>query len=220
VLRQPIARIIANAETIRTQLAGPLAEEYSNYATDIASAGEHLLGLLDDLADLEVVEAADFTVAPDRIDLADVARRAAGLLGMRAREREIEVDTPKEGEIVLAIGEVRRVLQILLNLLGNALRYSPARSRVALVAQAGAERASITVADQGQGLSLEQQARVFDKFERLGRSGDGGSGLGLYISRRLARAMDGELRIDSAPGQGARFILELPSFAERRKHPR
>jgi len=220
VLRQPIARIIANAETIRTQLAGPLAEEYSNYATDIASAGEHLLGLLDDLADLEVVEAADFTVAPDRIDLADVARRAAGLLGMRAREREIEVDTPKEGEIVLAIGEFRRVLQILLNLLGNALRYSPEGSRVALVAQAGAERASITVADQGQGLSLEQQARVFDKFERLGRSGDGGSGLGLYISRRLARAMDGELRIDSAPGQGARFILELPSFAERRKHPR
>ncbi len=68
------------------------------------------------------------------------------------------------------------------------------------------------MADQGPGLSPEQQARVFEKFERLGRSGeDGGSGLGLYISRRLARAMGGELTVESALGQGARFILEVPA---------
>jgi len=59
-------------------------------------------------------------------------------------------------------------------------------------------------------MSEEEQGRIFDKFERLGRSGDGGSGLGLYISRRLARAMGGELSVESAPGQGARFTLELP----------
>ncbi len=220
VLRQPIARIIANAETIRTQLAGPLAEEYSNYAADIATAGEHLLALLDDLADLEVVEADDFSAAPDKIDLADVARRAAGILGVRARERGIEIDAPKEGEGVAAVGEFRRVLQILLNLLGNALRYAPEGSQVWLRAECEDGRARLVVADQGEGLSAEQQARAFDKFERLGRSGDGGSGLGLYISRKLARAMDGELTVDSAPGQGARFILDLPTFAERRTKPR
>jgi signal transduction histidine kinase len=220
VLRQPIARIIANAETIRTQLAGPLSEEYSNYAADIATAGEHLLALIDDLADLEVVEAEDFDTAPDRIDLADVARRAAGILSVRARERGIEVDAPKEGESVAAVGEFRRVLQILLNLLGNALRYAPEGSQVWVRAEAEGGRASITVADQGEGLTTEQQARVFDKFERLGRSGDGGSGLGLYISRRLARAMQGDLIVESAPGQGARFTLELPTFEERRKTKR
>jgi hypothetical protein len=220
VLRQPIARIIANAETIRTQLAGPLAEEYSQYAADIATAGEHLLALLDDLADLEVVEADDFSAAPDKIDLADVARRAAGILGVRARERGIEIDAPKGGESVLAIGEFRRVLQILLNLLGNALRYAPEGSQVWLRAEAEDGRARLVVADQGEGLSAEQQARAFEKFERLGRSGDGGSGLGLYISRKLARAMDGELAVDSAPGQGARFVLDLPSFDERRAKPR
>ena len=220
VLRQPIARIIANAETIRTQLAGPLSEEYSAYAADIASAGEHLLALLDDLADLEVVEADDFTAAPDRIDLADVARRAAGILGVRARERGIEIDAPKEGESVPAVGEFRRVLQILLNLLGNALRYAPEGSQVWLRAEVEDGRARIVVADQGEGLSDQQQAKAFDKFERLGRSGDGGSGLGLYISRRLARAMGGDLTIDSAPGQGARFMLDLPTFDERRKKPR
>ena len=76
------------------------------------------------------------------------------------------------------------------------------------------------VAEDPPQLTEEQQARVFEKFERLGRQGDGGSGLGLYISRRLARAMDGELTVESALGQGARFILELPSFDERRKEPR
>ena len=71
--------------------------------------------------------------------------------------------------------------------------------------------ASVTVADQGRGLSDAEQARVFDKFERLGRSGDGGSGLGLYIASRLAQAMAGDLAVESAPGQGARFTLSLPT---------
>ena len=211
VLRQPIARIIANAETIRTRLAGPLSEEYSAYAADIAAAGQHLLALLDDLSDLEVVEAEDFSTAPDRIDLADVARRAAGILGVRAREQEIAIDAPKPGETLPAIAEFRRVLQVLLNLLGNAIRYSPHGSQVWLRLEGEGARARIIVADQGPGLSEAQQARVFDKFERLGRgSEDGGSGLGLYISRRLARAMGGDLSVESAPGQGARFVLELP----------
>ncbi|WP_305096144.1 sensor histidine kinase [Croceibacterium aestuarii] len=220
VLRQPISRIIANAETIRTQLAGPLSDEYSKYAADIATAGEHLLALIDDLADLEVVEAEEFDTAPDKIDLADVARRASGILGVRSRERGISIDAPKDDESVLAVGEFRRVLQILLNLLGNALRYAPEGSQVWLRAEREGGRARLTVADQGEGLSAEQQARVFEKFERLGRSGDGGSGLGLYISRRLARAMDGELSVESAPGQGARFTLELPAFDDRRQKRR
>lgn len=211
VLRQPIARIIANAETIRTQLAGPLADEYSNYAADIASAGEHLLALIDDLADLEAVEDEQFATAADRIDLADLARRAAGILGVRAHESGIVIDAPKTGETAPAIGEFRRVLQILLNLLGNAIRYSPSGSQVWLRVECVDGVARVTVADQGEGLSEVQQARLFEKFERLGRTGDGGSGLGLYISRRLARAMQGELIVESAPGQGARFTLELPA---------
>ena len=212
VLRQPIARIIANAETIRTRMAGPLAEEYSKYAADIASAGQHLLALVEDLADLEVVEAEEFNTAPDRIDLADVARRAAGILAVRAQERCISIDAPKHGESLPAIAEFRRVLQIMLNLVGNAIRYAPDNSQVWIRLEDAGSRARLVVADQGPGLSAEQQLRVFEKFERLGRSGeDGGSGLGLYISRRLARAMGGELMVESAPGQGARFILEVPS---------
>lgn len=220
VLRQPVARIIANAETIRTQMAGPLAEEYSAYAADIAAAGEHLLALIDDLTTLELVEDEQFTTAPDQIDLADVARRAVGILGVRARERGLTVDAPKADETAPAVGEFRRVLQILLNLLGNAINYSPEGAGVWLRVEQAGEVARIIVVDQGEGLDDEQQARVFGKFERLGRSGDGGSGLGLYISRRLAEAMGGTLSVESAKGQGARFILELPGFADRRSGPR
>jgi signal transduction histidine kinase len=211
VLRQPIARIIANAETIRSRLAGPLADEYSNYAADIAVAGQHLLSLIDDLSDLEAVEAHDFTTAPDKIDLADVARRAIGILGVRARAKNITLLAPAEDESVPATGEFRRVLQILLNLVGNAIGYSPSGSEVILSLATSDRCAGITVGDNGPGLSPDEAVKVFDQFERLGRSGDGGSGLGLYISRKLARAMGGDLTVDSAPGEGARFTLQLPA---------
>lgn len=211
VLRQPIARIVANAETIRSRLMGPLAEEYSAYAADIAAAGQHLLALIDDLTDLEVVESSDFKTSPDRIDLAEVARQASGILGVKARERGIEIDAPRHGETLAAVAEFRRVLQVLLNLIGNALRYSPDGSQVWIRLEQDGPFARVIVADQGPGLDSDQQARVFEKFERLGRSGDGGSGLGLYISRRLARAMGGELSVESAPGQGARFVLSVPA---------
>jgi len=207
-LRQPINRIIANAETIRTRLAGPLADEYAGYAADIAEAGRHLLALVEDLADLDAVEAPGFAPAPDRIDLADCARRAAGILAMRARERSIELVVPPDQVTVPASGEFRRVLQVLLNLLTNAIRYSPAHSTVTIAVSGDAEVARVSVRDEGAGLDADQAARVFDKFERLGRSGDGGSGLGLYISRRLARAMGGDLVV--TPGPGACFTLSLP----------
>jgi signal transduction histidine kinase len=209
-LRQPIARIIANAETIRAKLAGPLSDDYARYASDIASAGQLLLGLLDDLSDLEVVEAEDFSTAPDRIDLAAVARQAAGILAVRAREKAIAIDAPRHGETLPAIAEFRRVLQILINLIGNAIRYAPANSQVWIRIERQGDMASLIVADQGPGLTAEQAAVVFDKFERLGRSDEGGSGLGLYISRRLARAMGGDLTVESAPGHGARFVLVVP----------
>ncbi|MCG6120741.1 MAG: HAMP domain-containing histidine kinase, partial [Blastomonas sp.] len=209
-LRQPIARIIANAETIGGRLEGPLRADYAGYASDIASAGRHLLALVDDLADLEAIEASGFSAAREPVDLADVARRAAGLLALKAADRKIRIDKPAEEDSLPAIGEFRRVLQVLLNLLGNAINYAPDGSMIWLRMDEGPDWVSITIADQGPGLSADDQQRLFNKWERLGRSGDGGSGLGLYISRRLALAMDGDLTVESAPGQGARFTLILP----------
>jgi len=211
VLRQPIARIIANAETIRTRLAGPLRAEYSDYAGNIAAAGQHLSGMLDDLADLEVVEAPDFATTLEPVDIADAARRAAGILGVRAQDRAITVDCSKIQTSAIAMGDFRRVLQILINLVGNAIAYSPEGSRVWItLAEPSEGMVSVSVCDEGPGVSAEQATKIFEKFERLGRDSDGGkdngSGLGLYISRKLALAMGGDLEVvisDGATKSGA-----------------
>ncbi len=212
VLRQPIARIIANAETIRTRLAGPLRAEYCDYAGNIASAGQHLSGLLDDLADLEVVEAEDFSTEREAVDLGDAARRAAGILGVRARAKNIEIALPIPEDAHIATGEFRRVLQILINLIGNAIAYSPENSVVTVKAKTHAKigLVSVSVSDEGPGIDPEQAMRVFNKFERLGRENDGGSGLGLYISSRLAKAMQGTLEVTNPGEEGAVFKFALP----------
>ena len=209
-LRQPLGRIIANAETISGQMEGPLRGDYAAYAADIAGAGRHLMELVDDLADLQAIDRVNFTVAREPVDLADIARRAAGLLGVKAADRSIRLVAPALGERAPAIGEFRRALQITVNLLNNAIRYSPEESTIWLRADVEGTVARLVVADQGKGIAPEDCQRVFEKFERLGRDDAAGSGLGLYISRRLARAMRGDLVVDSAPGQGARFILTLP----------
>jgi signal transduction histidine kinase len=216
VLRQPIARIIANAETIRARLAGPLRREYSEYAGTIASAGQHLSAMLDDLADLEVVETPGFVTAKEAVDLADAAARAAGILGVRAQNRDTVLEVVGAKGKSIATAEFRRVLQILINLIGNAVAYSPAGSTVRITAEVASEgRVAVSVADEGPGVTPDQAIRIFDKFERLGRDSDGGkdngSGLGLFISRRLAEAMAGSLVVESAEGGGALFRLELPA---------
>lgn len=213
MLRQPLGRIIANAETIGHALNGPVRENYSTYARDIADAARHLSALVEDLGDLEAVERPGFTTAPDRIELGDVARRVAGLLALKAADHHIRIITPAPAKEVPAVAEFRRVLQILLNLVTNAVRYSPDGTEVTIDITSRKGQAFISVSDQGAGIAVEDRERIFEKFERLGRSGDGGSGLGLYISRRLARAMGGELSVDAAPNGGAQFTLSLPTKA-------
>ena len=210
-LRKPLARIVANADSINAQADGPIAADYADYAADIANAGRHLLGLVDDLVDMQAVERPNFTLAVEPIDLADVARRAAGLLSVRASQAEVAIRRPEPDAVCPARGDFRRALQIAVNLAGNALRYSPKGSTVELSASRVDGRAVLTVRDQGKGIAPSDQARIFDKFVRVDPSEIGGNGLGLYIARRLARAMGGDLTVESAAGEGARFSLSLPA---------
>ncbi|WP_267393246.1 MULTISPECIES: ATP-binding protein [unclassified Sphingomonas] len=209
-LRTPLARIVAHADTINAAAEGPVQQDYVDYASDIANAGRHLLGLVDDLVDLHAVERSDFALVAEPIDLADVARRAAGLLAVRADDAGVAIAKPLATIEVPALGDFRRTLQILVNLIGNAVRYSPGGSVVTITAGHIGTMAEVVVADQGKGIAVEDQARIFDKFERVDPTEPGGNGLGLYIARRLSRAMGGELTVESRPGEGAQFTLTLP----------
>lgn len=210
-LRGPLSRIVTQAESIGAQQDGPIRRDYAEYANDIASAGRHLLGVIGDLVDLQAIEREDFRPRAVRVDLAELLRRAAGLLKVRANERGIRIDLPAADESLPAIGDEGRIVQILVNLIGNAVRHSPDGASVWLRTEMQGGRAIMIVADQGPGIAPGDQPRIFEKFTRLDPSDGAGSGLGLYIARRLARAMNGDIAVDSAPGQGARFILGLPA---------
>ncbi|MEA3032095.1 MAG: hypothetical protein QOH86_111, partial [Sphingomonadales bacterium] len=189
---------------------GPLRKDYAGYAGDIAAAGRHLLALVDDLVDLQAIERPDYAPEREEIDLADVARRAAGLLAVRAQAKNVRIDAPAAHESLPASGEFRRALQIVVNLLTNAIRYSPDGGMVWIRTDREGDLGALIIADQGKGIAPDDQARIFEKFERVDTAEPGGTGLGLYIARRLARAMGGDLSVDSAPGQGARFTFTLP----------
>lgn len=210
-LRGPLDRIIANADSISARAEGPIRADYANYAVDIASAGRHLLALVGDLVDLQAIEQPGFRVETAPFDLAESVRRAAALLGSRAAEQGVRIDRPSADEPLIAQGDGRRSLQILVNLIGNAVRYSPSGGAVWLRWEREDGIVAVIVADQGKGVAPEDQARIFEKFERVDPAEPGGTGLGLYIARRLARAMGGDIAIDSAAGQGARFIFTLPA---------
>jgi signal transduction histidine kinase len=209
-LRGPLDQIIASAETIGDQPEGPLRRDYASYAQDIAAAGRHLLGLIEDLVDLQAIERPDFAPDAEAIDLADIARRAAGLLAIRASTQGVAIEKPRDDEAVPSTGEFKRVLQILVNLVSNAIRYSPEGGTVSIVTDTTGNLARVTVADEGKGIDAVDHGRIFQKFERVDPTEAGGTGLGLYIARRLARAMGGDIIVRSAPGQGARFTLTLP----------
>ncbi|WP_284734381.1 sensor histidine kinase [Sphingosinicella terrae] len=210
-LRAPLAAIVDNAERLRAQPEGPLRHDYTGYAADIAAAGRHLLSLVDDLVDLQAIERPDFAPEAEAVDLADLARRASGLLAVRAADLGVEIDPPASDEALPATGDFTRALQVLMNLINNAIRYSPQGGQVWIRTDREGDLAAVIVADQGKGIADEDQQRIFDKFERVDPAEPGGTGLGLYIARRLARAMGGDVSVHSAPGQGSRFTFTLPS---------
>jgi signal transduction histidine kinase len=143
------------------------------------------------------------------VDLAALSAEAVIMLESTAEERKVRVELERP-QPLRARGEERPVLQILVNLLVNAIRYSPAGGIIRLNFDNRAGTASVTVSDQGPGVAKGDEQRIFERFERS-HSNDGGTGLGLAISRRLARSMGGDVTLDSAPGEGARFTLTLPA---------
>jgi signal transduction histidine kinase len=202
VLRSPLDRIIESAERIVERADGPLRSDYASYGTDIASAARHLLS---------VIRGMSAEAAQDRapIDLAALAAEAAGMLESQADDREVAIEI-ESSDPLPASGEERAVIQILVNLIVNAIHHSSDGAAVRLEFARKAGTASVTVSDQGPGIAAADQERIFERFEQAHRR-EGGTGLGLAISRRLARSMGGDVILDSAPGEGARFTLTLPA---------
>ena len=202
VLRSPLDRISESAERSVERADGPLRSDYASYGSDIAAAARHLLSVLTSMNEQSAQDV-------HMVDLAALAAEAVVMLDSVAEERGARIEL-EEISALQAKGEERSVIQILVNLIGNAIRYSPDGAKIRLNFSRSAGTAAVSVTDQGPGIAVGDQERIFERFERA-QTKESGTGLGLAISRRLARSMGGDVTLNSVPGQGASFTLSLPA---------
>jgi len=211
-IRTPMTAIIGYAELLAARDVGDA--ERVLHAETIRRNGGHLLRILNDILDLSKIEADKMTVEAAPCSLAEVLSDVDSLMSVRAAERklyfEVRLATPIPRTIV---ADPTRVRQILLNLAGNAIKFTD-RGSVVVSARYEGGRVSVDVNDTGVGMSAAQTESLFAPFSQVDGSSSRrfqGTGLGLYISRRFARMMGGDVHVTSALGRGSTFTLELPA---------
>ncbi len=217
-LRTPLNAINGFSEIMVGELFGALGDaRYKEYAQDILSSGQHLLAVINDILDMSKIEAGKMNLKFDPTDLRDVADDAVRLMRNRAETAGLRlvIDLPDLPEID---ADYRALKQILLNLLSNALKFTPRGGAVTIVGRlmrdgAGVERVRLGVQDTGIGISredLDRLARPFEQVESQHSKTQQGTGLGLALTKSLAEMHGGALEIDSEPGQGTLVSIILP----------
>ena len=223
-IRTPINAVIGYVDLLEAEVAGPLSERQGQYVSRIRASSRHLLTLVNDVLDLAKVEAGEMEVRREPVSLARVVGEALGIARPLIEQRRLAL-VDAGGPEAAAWGDEDRVRQVLVNLLSNAAKFTEkghvrVRCRVRARPPAGAAGdgvdgwAGVEVQDSGAGIAREAVERIFRPFTQ-GHGGytrsHGGTGLGLTISRSLARLMGGELTVRSRPGRGSRFTLWLPA---------
>jgi signal transduction histidine kinase len=205
-LRTPVTAIRGHIEALREGLAED-AEARDASLEVIRTESDRLARLVGDVLDLARLDAHQFTLEQDEVEMQRLVEQAYQAFSEEARSRGIEYERAFRAEPVIQT-DGDRVLQIVSNLLGNAFAWTPDGGKVELTLAAGNGTVSVAVADSGPGIAREERDRIFRPFYT--RDGSG-TGLGLPIARGLARALGGELRLESEVGRGSRFELRLPA---------
>ena len=176
------------------------------------------MGLINDVLNFARIDAGQIQYRIDDVDTADAMRGAELLVAPQIRAKNMTLDRDACDEPIIVRADPERLQQILLNLLGNAVKFTPSGGRVSLSCTAQGEVAEIRVTDTGPGVPAGKEEAIFEPFVQADRALNRpheGVGLGLTISRDLARGMGGDIRVDSVPGEGATFILTLPRAMPR-----
>ncbi len=242
-LRTPLNSIIGFAEVL--QEVAPAADEATQekrkrYLKNIIVSSRRLLDLINDLLDLAKIEAGRIELHPSRISLSDTCEGLLNLIRPQAEKRRIRLKLQLDANIPVVETDPGKLQQILFNFLSNAIKFTPPGGVITLAAtslgdgvarqddngdettppERSSGRVCLSVTDTGPGISLEDQDRVFEKFTQLDPSKTrehGGTGLGLTISRDLAKLLQGEIRLDSDVGKGATFSLIIPLQLEQKE---
>ena len=212
-LRTPLNAIGGYAELLSLGLGGPVNSEQLDYLDRIRKSQQHLLGIISDLLNFSRIEAGHISYDLVPIPLFKVIDAVIPMVETAAAAKGIKLRIDPASGDCIAVGDRARVDQILLNILSNAIKYTPTGGRITVKCEGSADVASISVSDTGRGIPKEKIEAIFEPFVQLGRSlssAHEGMGLGLSISRDLARAMSGDLLVVSRIGEGSKFTLVLP----------
>ena len=211
-LRTPLNAVLGYAEMLADGIYGDLPEKSRDVLGRVMANGKHLLALINDVLDLAKIEAGQLTLSVGEYAMDTVVQSVVVATESLAREKGLALSSRIAPGMPTGFGDERRLTQVLLNLVGNAIKFTDSGS-VTVTAEANDGKFHLAVRDTGPGIALADQSRIFDEFQQLDNTSTrkkGGTGLGLAISRRIVEMHHGTITVQSAPGQGATFSVDLP----------
>jgi PAS domain S-box-containing protein len=212
-LRTPLNSILGFAQLLQIDKKTPLSERQKEKLEHVLKGGEHLLRLIDDILDLSRIEAGRVMVSLEPVDVGEVLNEVKITLDPMAARSSITLEVSPPSDVLQIVADRTRFSQILINFGSNAIKYGKAGGRTKLSAtrpRPGAVR--VSVSDDGMGIPLDKQDRIFQPFQRAGQETGPiqGTGIGLTITKRLAELMNGSVGFISKPGSGSEFWVDLP----------
>jgi signal transduction histidine kinase len=215
-LRTPLNAILGYTELILDSIYGEVPEKARAVLDRLQANGRHLLGLINDVLDLSKIEAGQLTLSLDDYSLSDVVHGVVSAVEPLAAEKRLAFNAEVASDLPTGHGDGRRLSQVLLNLVGNAIKFTD-KGEVAIRASATNGAFTVAVCDTGPGISAADQAKIFEEFQQADSSitrKKGGTGLGLSIAKRIIEMHGGRIWVKSEPGKGSTFYFTLPARVE------
>ncbi|HQX26313.1 MAG TPA: ATP-binding protein [Alphaproteobacteria bacterium] len=224
-LRTPLNAIIGFSEMMYRQLLGPIGtEKYLEYIQGIRESGEHLLDLISDILDMSKIEAGKYELGFEEVNVAKTVRLAAHMMESRASDAAVRIDMEKLGDENLhIIADRRAILQVILNILSNAVKFTPKGGHVQIECTEKKESVMLKITDNGIGIPANKLASITNPFEQVSSHytrDHEGTGLGLAITKELVEMHGGSLLIDSKVGAGTSVTIRLPRDASEKQKPK
>jgi len=220
-LRTPLNAILGYTELMADGAYGEPSEKMMGILKRLEANGRHLLGLINDVLDLSKIEAGQLELELSDYSVQDIAQTVRSTLEPLAADKKLAFRVEMPSELPPGRGDGRRLTQVLINLVGNAIKFTDA-GEVAIKAEAKNGSFHVSVRDTGPGISAADQAKLFQEFQQADNTitrKKGGTGLGLAISKRIIEMHGGKIWIESQPGQGSTFAFSLPVVVERQTEP-
>jgi signal transduction histidine kinase len=218
-LRTPLAAILGYAELMQEGFYEPLGRKSLDALTRVRSNGKHLLGVINTVLDIAKIESGQFTLNMTEYAIESVVETVRSATESLAQNKKLALKTEMAKSMPLGLGDEQRLTQVLLNLVGNAIKFTDT-GEVRVTAKANNGRFAVSVADTGPGILEQEQTRIFDQFHQVDSSltkAKGGTGLGLAIAKQIVEMHGGRIWVESTMGKGSTFQMELPIRAEFHK---